>query len=152
MMSSFHKAVAYMRKSHDTSEVKGFHEILESEDGNTMGDETSEQFDAALAGEVSKFNKAKRQKQKEAKHLFQEDLKKIKLQEDLVERENKMKEREKKIKIEVQKNKEEKRRKAKDKLEKIKEMERRYEEKKLEEREKQQQKLEDMYEFFREIN
>jgi len=143
MMSTFHKAISYMRKSHDTSEVKGLHEILVSEDGNTFVDEASE-FDHALANEVAKFNKAKRQKQKEAKDLFQEDLRKLKLQEDLQEREKKMKEREKRIKIENQKNKEEKRRKAKEKLEKIKNVERRYEEKKEEEKERQKQKLEDI--------
>lgn len=58
LLSSYSKTMAYLRTSHETPGTKDFFDFL----GNESVDETAE-FDEALANEVNKFNKLKRQKQ-----------------------------------------------------------------------------------------
>jgi len=60
-MMSYSKTVSYLRKSHETAEVKDSYDILGNE-GSSFG-EDAERFDSALGKEIHKFNKVKKQKQ-----------------------------------------------------------------------------------------
>jgi len=63
MLTTYNKTINYLRSSHDTGETKGINDIVGNEVSTYGGDDLVTQFSSAMAQEVSKFNKIKRQKQ-----------------------------------------------------------------------------------------
>jgi len=63
MLNSYNKTMTYLRNSHNTSETKGLQDLVGQEASVYGSDDFTGKFDHALALEISKFNKVKRQKQ-----------------------------------------------------------------------------------------
>jgi len=121
MLTTYNKTINYFRNSHETGETRGINDIVGNEMSTYGGDDMVTQFSSALAQEVSKFNKVKRQKQKEALDAYVEEMKRIKLVEELKEKEKRKEIRSRKLVAEKQKVDLEKKKKAEDKLEQLRE-------------------------------
>ena len=143
MLTTYNKTINYLRSSHDTGETKGINDIVGNEFSTYGGDDMATQFSSAMAQEVSKFNKIKRQKQKEALDAYVEEMKRIKLVEELKEKEKRIDQRQRKLVTEKQKMDEEKKRKAEDKLEQMRENDKKYRMQKLEEKKRIQKRLDE---------
>jgi len=143
MLMNYNKTMAYLRTSHDTAQTKDMIDILGNETSMYDNDGVTERFDNALSLEVNKFNKIKRQKQKEALDAYEEEMKRVQMKEYLEEKEKKKHEREKKLVVDRKKQEEERKRRAEDKLDQIRDAERKYRQQKQEEKDKIKKRLEE---------
>jgi len=140
--TNFNRTISYFRTSHKSPNVKNIDEVV-GPDETQSASLTSPvgNFHKTFSEEITKFNKAKRQQQREAREAYEEEIKRIKVMEDSKEKEKRRQEKEKKEALERKKKEEERRRLEEDKAERIKELEKEYKIKKHMEKEKMKQKL-----------
>jgi len=140
--TNFNRTISYFRTSHKSPNVKNIDEVVGADEPQSASlTSPVGNFHKTFSEEISKFNKAKRQQQREAREAYEEEIKRIKVMEDFKEKEKRRLEKEKKEALERKKKEEERRRLEEDKAERIKELEKDYKIKKQMEKEKMKQKL-----------
>ncbi|EAR90571.2 hypothetical protein TTHERM_00122200 (macronuclear) [Tetrahymena thermophila SB210] len=142
MSQLFDKTVKYLRSSHETPEVQEGSIVL-----NNNGDEVSQDFDpfeSQMEKEINRFNKLKLQKQKEAKFIYLDDLKRQKMIEEMAEREKKMTEFKIREEIKKQQKKEKDRERALEKLEQIRSLNKAQEDEKFKQKQEVMKRLEEI--------
>ncbi|KAL4496063.1 hypothetical protein ABPG72_015485 [Tetrahymena utriculariae] len=142
MSQLFEKTVKYLRSSHETPEVQEGSIVL-----NNNGDEMSQDFDpfeSQMEKEINRFNKLKLQKQKEAKFVYLDDLKRQKMIEEMAEREKKMTEFKIREEIKKQQKKEKDRERALEKLDQIRSLNKAREDEKFKQKQEVIKRLEEI--------
>ncbi len=93
-MNAFNKTINYLRSNHRSPELREGDEIINKKQQEILN------IDILLEEEIEKYNRLKTQKQKEAKFFYEEEANKMKMMEEMKNREDKLIENKKKSSIE----------------------------------------------------
>lgn len=81
----YNKTVSYLRSNHGSPKIRKGEEVIKNQQENN-----SMNIDLLLEDEIEKYNRLKSQKQKEARFMFEEETKKMKMFEKMKDREEKL--------------------------------------------------------------
>lgn len=84
MFETYNKTISYLKNSHSSPKIQATKQLLTSQDHEKSV------FDEKMEEELDRFNRMKLQKQKEAKYIYEEELKRLRTMQDLKEKEERI--------------------------------------------------------------
>lgn len=83
-IETYNKTISYLKASHTTPNIESSKLLLKSDDRDTSI------IEEKLEEELEKFNKMKNQKQKEAKSIYEDEIKRLKTIQEFKEKEERI--------------------------------------------------------------